>query len=182
MGPTQNPQVGTALSPARRPAGWRRVLYNRTSIHIRTTSTAAKSRRCSLRSSRRRLCSSTHDHTIAIRGTMTEPFWSPTDEQVRNAGLTKFREYVNARYVTNMRDYWDLHRWSIGSPREMNEYWTALWDWSGVIGEKGAPPVSFDLHTPQPLLQRYMTDGPCYSCSMRQSRSPRPSDSYPGRE
>ena len=84
---------------------------------------------------------------------MTEPFWSPTDQQVRNAGLTKFREYVNARYGTDLKDYWDLHRWSVGSPREMNECWTALWDWSGIIGEKGAPPVCCFSILPTPETQ-----------------------------
>ena len=73
---------------------------------------------------------------------MTTPFWSPSDQQVRTAGLTKFREFANAHYETDMKDYWDLYRWSVGSAREMDEYWTALWDWSCVIGEKGVAPVS----------------------------------------
>ncbi len=70
------------------------------------------------------------------------PFWTPSEEEIRQASVTKLREFANARHGLQMRDYWDLHRWSTGSPEEMNDFWTALWDWSGIIGDKGTVPVS----------------------------------------
>ncbi len=73
---------------------------------------------------------------------MVTPFWTPRDEAIRQAGMTKFREFANGRYGLDMKTYWDLHRWSIGNPDEMNDFWSALWEWSGIIGDKGASPVS----------------------------------------
>lgn len=77
---------------------------------------------------------------------MSTPFWTPSAQQVREAGMTQFREFVNSRYGLHLKDYWDLHAWSIGTSGQMNDFWTALWDWSGVIGEKGPAPVSMSLH------------------------------------
>lgn len=76
----------------------------------------------------------------------SEPFWVPGDEEMRNARMSKFREFANAHYGRHMSDYWDLYHWSIGTPEEMNEFWTALWDWSGILGDKGPAPVSREGH------------------------------------
>ena len=73
---------------------------------------------------------------------MSTPFWTPSEEEIRDANMTQFREYANGCYNRKMRDYWDLHRWSIGTPEEMNDFWTAFWDWAGIIGDKGNAPVS----------------------------------------
>ncbi len=72
---------------------------------------------------------------------MTQPFWTPSEEDIRQAGLTNFRKFANSQYGLKLNDYRDLHRWSTGTPGEMDEFWTALWDWAGIIGDKGPAPV-----------------------------------------
>lgn len=70
------------------------------------------------------------------------PFWTPSEAEVKNAAMTKFRLFVNERYNLSLAGYWDLWKWSTGSPKEMNEFWTAVWDYTNVVGDKGSSPVS----------------------------------------
>lgn len=77
--------------------------------------------------------------------TRNEVFWLPTDEEIRTARVTAFRTQVNERYGLDLKDYWDLHRWSTGSPEQVNNFWTSLWDYSNIIGDKGPAPVSTRL-------------------------------------
>lgn len=70
------------------------------------------------------------------------PFWTPSEAEMKNAAMTKFRLFVNERYNLSLAGYWDLWKWSTGSPKEMNEFWTAVWDYTNVVGDKGSSPVS----------------------------------------
>ena len=40
-----------------------------------------------------------------------------------------------------LADYEELHRYSTKHPAE---FWSALWDFAGVVGDKGAPPYLVD--------------------------------------
>lgn len=71
-----------------------------------------------------------------------QPFWTPSEAEVNAAEMTKFRLYVNERYGLKLDSYWDLWRWSTGTPMEMNDFWTAVWDFTGILGEQGPAPVS----------------------------------------
>ena len=71
-----------------------------------------------------------------------QPFWTPSESQVDAAEMTKFRHFVNKRYNLSLADYWDLWRWSTGNPTEMNDFWTAVWDFTGILGDQGPSPVS----------------------------------------
>jgi hypothetical protein len=57
--------------------------------------------------------------------------------------LDAFRHYLNQQYGTDFMPtgYWNLHAWVILSAENINSFWTALWDFSGFIGEKGSIPV-----------------------------------------
>jgi acetoacetyl-CoA synthetase len=54
------------------------------------------------------------------------PLWEPSSERVAEANLTAFRT------TTGHPD--DLHEWSVAAP---GAFWTAVWDWCGVVGERG---------------------------------------------
>ena len=61
---------------------------------------------------------------------MTEqPLWQPSAERVAAANLTAFA--ARAGLPT---DYGQLHRWSIQNPAD---FWSLLWDFAEVRGEKG---------------------------------------------
>lgn len=76
---------------------------------------------------------------------MSAPFWTPSPEAIRASNMDSFRRFVNKQYNLNFRegDYWALHQWSIDTPETINDFYNALWDHGGVIGEKGAQPVSW---------------------------------------
>ena len=60
---------------------------------------------------------------------MTAPLWTPSPERVEQTQLARFMKEVGSS------DYERLHRWSV---EQAPEFWSRLWDFCGVIGEKGA--------------------------------------------
>jgi acetoacetyl-CoA synthetase len=73
---------------------------------------------------------------LATFGAVAEPLWSPGPERVRTARLTEFR----TRYRPDAPDFAALHRWSV---EHREEFWAAVWEYTGLIGERGRRP-SFD--------------------------------------
>jgi len=57
------------------------------------------------------------------------PIWTPSPERVAQTQLARFMREVGKS------DYAELHRWSV---EQAPEFWNRLWDFCGVIGEKGA--------------------------------------------
>ncbi|MEV0591279.1 acetoacetate--CoA ligase [Nonomuraea cavernae] len=60
--------------------------------------------------------------------------WEPTDDVVAGARLTRYVESLG-RSGTGYEELW---QWSVDSPAE---FWTSIWDYFGVIGERGDGPV-----------------------------------------
>ncbi|HEX2751558.1 MAG TPA: AMP-binding protein, partial [Alphaproteobacteria bacterium] len=55
--------------------------------------------------------------------------WQPSPETVAGANLTRFMQAVG---VTG--GYHDIWRWSVS---EKEKFWSTVWDFCGVIGDKG---------------------------------------------
>jgi acetoacetyl-CoA synthetase len=62
---------------------------------------------------------------------MEQPLWQPSAERVAAANLTRFMEAVGRKG----HSYAELHRWSID---DRASFWNAVWDFCGVVGEKGS--------------------------------------------
>ncbi|HET9187195.1 MAG TPA: acetoacetate--CoA ligase [Acidothermaceae bacterium] len=62
------------------------------------------------------------------------PLWRPSAGQLAAAAMTKFRLDVAARHGVDLPDSAALHRFSIDRP---GEFWSALWDFAGVVGDRG---------------------------------------------
>ncbi|MCB1958386.1 MAG: AMP-binding protein, partial [Rhodocyclaceae bacterium] len=62
------------------------------------------------------------------------PLWQPSAERVADATLTRFMQAVAARWGIGVGDFDALHAWSVASPER---FWDQMWDFGGVIGEKG---------------------------------------------
>jgi acetoacetyl-CoA synthetase len=62
------------------------------------------------------------------------PLWQPDPERIASTRLTAFARHVG-RPVATPDDYASLHRWSVEASPEL---WSAVWDFSGVIGDRGA--------------------------------------------
>lgn len=63
-----------------------------------------------------------------------QPLWTPSRERVAAAQVTKFRERIEHEHGVELRDYAALHRWSVEQPEE---FWSAVWDFCAVVGERG---------------------------------------------
>ncbi len=63
-----------------------------------------------------------------------QPLWRPSPERVAATQVTAFIAMANQRHGLALRNYADLHAWSIA---ERAKFWSLFWDVCGVIGEKG---------------------------------------------
>ena len=73
---------------------------------------------------------------------MTAPLWVPSRARAAATRLHAF-----ARTTGCGRDFAALHRWSIGRPEE---FWSAVWDCCGIVGDR-AGPVAVGLDHMEPL-------------------------------
>jgi acetoacetyl-CoA synthetase len=65
---------------------------------------------------------------------MTGPLWTPSPAHVAATNLTAFTTWLEARGVGPFPNYDTLHDWSIS---DRSAFWSAVWDFCGVIGDKG---------------------------------------------
>jgi len=66
--------------------------------------------------------------------TPAAPLWTPSPERVAGTTLRRFMDFLGERAGRRFADYADIHAFSIA---EREAFWSALWDFCGVIGEKG---------------------------------------------
>lgn len=60
--------------------------------------------------------------------------WAPSDERVASAALTHFRAQLGAAHGLDLTSYEALHSFST---QRMGDFWSQLWAFCGVIGDKG---------------------------------------------
>ncbi len=63
-----------------------------------------------------------------------QPLWTPSAERVAEANLTRFMQVAGERAGRAFEDYDSLWRWSVD---ERAAFWDTLWDFCGVVGDKG---------------------------------------------
>lgn len=62
----------------------------------------------------------------------TPPLYQPSDAE--SSATFRLRDLINAKFGLHLITYADLHQWSIS---HIAEFWSLVWDETGVIGEKG---------------------------------------------
>ena len=72
---------------------------------------------------------------------MNEPLWTPSPSRVSQSRLNAFAAWMASRTGKPFADYKDLHAYSVNAP---GEFWSGLWDFTGVVGAKGEPPYLVD--------------------------------------
>ena len=73
---------------------------------------------------------------------MKQPLWTPSEERIKNANMTRFIEFVNKRYGTRLTGYFDLYDWSIS---RIPEFWAAVWDFVEIKASRKYDTVVEDL-------------------------------------
>lgn len=66
--------------------------------------------------------------------TIKRPLWEPDDAAIAASPLTDFMKAARASSGRPLPDYGALHEWSI---QDREDFWSLLWDWGGIVGEKG---------------------------------------------
>ncbi|MEO6715413.1 MAG: acetoacetate--CoA ligase [Mycobacteriales bacterium] len=69
---------------------------------------------------------------------MAEVSWQPSDERVAAAALTSFRRQLGEAHGVDLTSYDALHAFSV---ERMGEFWSQVWDFCEVVGDKGDRPV-----------------------------------------
>src|SRR5579859_866161 len=76
------------------------------------------------------------DGDLTSRGYGTV-LWEPDEETIRDARVTDFIRWLEARGTT-AASYQDLWQWSVTHP---GDFWTAVWDYFDVLGDRGDGPA-----------------------------------------
>ena len=79
------------------------------------------------------------------------PLWTPSPERAAASQVMAFMAEVNRRHGLCLKTYRDLHAWSVEHP---DVFWDLVWDFCGVIGEKGASPDRWRQHAGREILPR----------------------------
>ncbi len=61
------------------------------------------------------------------------PLWQPTNSQIENANMTKFRIFINNKYEIDLKNYDELYDWSINY---IVNFWQSLWEFFDIIYSK----------------------------------------------
>jgi len=73
----------------------------------------------------------------------SEPMWQPDQARIDQANLSAFIKFVEQHTQKNFPDYDSLYQWSID---DNTSFWSLLWDYCEVIGDKGDWVVLDSLH------------------------------------
>ncbi len=62
------------------------------------------------------------------------PLWSPSPERATQTAMAAFMAQASGYAGRSFSNYAELHRWSVD---DRGAFWSLLWDFCGVIGDKG---------------------------------------------
>lgn len=68
---------------------------------------------------------------------MEKPLWQPSAARVAATQLTRFMARAGASAGKDFKTYRELHAASVADP---GRFWSDVWDFCGVVGDKGAAP------------------------------------------
>lgn len=70
--------------------------------------------------------------------TVTKPLWTPSPERVAKTQMMAFCRFLQTTHGVSVATSDELRAWAL---QNRDVFWDALWDFAGVIGEKGACPL-----------------------------------------
>jgi acetoacetyl-CoA synthetase len=64
--------------------------------------------------------------------------WEPDAQVTANAKITAYANWLDAEHGVSLRGYEELWQWSVDDP---GRFWGTVWDYFGVLGDRGEGPV-----------------------------------------
>jgi len=75
---------------------------------------------------------------------MTAALWTPDEARSASTRIVRFIDFINERYAAEVApDYFALHAWALANTRE---FWSAVWDFCGVVAAARGTEVLCDAH------------------------------------
>jgi len=65
--------------------------------------------------------------------------WQPSPDVKERARVTRYVRWLEQRVPQRFASYEDLWHWSVDHP---HEFWDSMWDYFGVLGDRGSGPVT----------------------------------------
>jgi acetoacetyl-CoA synthetase len=72
--------------------------------------------------------------SLEIAMTATAPLWTPSAAFAASTPMARFMQAAAGRGAGSLADFDQLHRWSVD---HREEFWNLIWDFCGIIGDKG---------------------------------------------
>lgn len=66
---------------------------------------------------------------------MNQPIWQPSELRIAHANISAYQDFLWDSYDLKTQDYQTLHHWSV---KETAAFWSSIWDFCDVIGDKGS--------------------------------------------
>ncbi len=73
---------------------------------------------------------------------MKTPLWKPSEEQIKQANMTRFINFVNQKQRTKLRNYPELLQWSTDN---ISDFWARMWEFADIKASRGYDQVVDDL-------------------------------------
>ena len=73
---------------------------------------------------------------------MTNKLWTPSKKRINEANITKFIEDINHYHQLEIRNYNQLHKWSIDNT---SLFWDAIWQFVDIRSSQGYTKVVDDI-------------------------------------
>jgi acetoacetyl-CoA synthetase len=81
---------------------------------------------------------------LSIEGaTMKTPLWTPSEDRIKQANMTRFMEFVNQKFGEGFTSYEDLYQWSIDN---IPDFWAAMWEFGEIKASQNYDVVVDDLN------------------------------------
>ena len=64
---------------------------------------------------------------------MTIKLWHPSDDQIKNANMTRYMEYLKDHHNLTFNSFDDLYEWSV---RDREAFWASFWEFGKVINSR----------------------------------------------
>jgi acetoacetyl-CoA synthetase len=74
--------------------------------------------------------------------TMKTPLWSPSEEWIKKANVSRFIDSVNGKQGRKLKTFADLYQWSIESTPD---FWARMWEFADLKSSRGYDQVVDDL-------------------------------------
>jgi acetoacetyl-CoA synthetase len=75
--------------------------------------------------------------------TMKMPLWTPSEDRIKQANVTRFMEYVNKKYGKELISYHELYQWSIDN---IPDFWATMWEFGEINYSQNYKAVVDDLN------------------------------------